>query len=135
MICKQLKIPLAGIVSRNEPYPECKNKLLVINLDSIEGAGTHWVGLIEFDSHYEYCDSYGFDAPEEVIQYIGDKVMLYQNEQLQSINSKKCGWFVLYWAWLRLVQGNSPAIVFKRHINEMTVKRFKRSINRSLKIR
>ncbi len=121
-ICKRLTIPLAGIVSRDSKYPSCKGKLLVINLDSKEGPGTHWVGLIEFPDHYEYFDSFGVDCPEEVSAYCQGKKLLYQNEQMQSLSSENCGWFVILWALIRLSnQTDSIEYVYRTYINEKAV--------------
>ena len=124
-----MKIPLAGIVSRNEPYPQCKDKLLVINLDDKNGPGSHWVGLIEFPSHFEYFDSFGVDCPNEVSQFARGKTLMYQNEQMQSLDSSNCGWFVIVWALIRLRDSvTSIKYVYEKFINEHTVKFLKKSL-------
>ncbi len=121
-ICKRLSIPLAGVVSRNEKYPSCKGKLLVINLDDKAGQGTHWVGLIEFPDHFEYFDSFGVYAPEEVIKFTKGKKLMYQDEQMQSMSSSNCGWFVIIYALVRLNDPSSSIkYVFKKFINERSV--------------
>ena len=128
-IAKIMRIPLAGIVMRNEKYPSAKMKLLVINLDDITGPGTHWVGLIEFPERFIYFDSFGFDAPQEVSNFINSKPLYYNNDVMQSIRTKNCGWFVLYWAFLMLVEKKDPSIIEDDFINEHTVKAFKARVS------
>lgn len=131
-IASRADIPLAGVVSRDQKYPNCLNQLLVINLDSLAGPGTHWCGLIEFSNHFEYFDPFGVVPPTEVVDYCAlaringsTKHVLYQDEQMQDLDSQKCGWYVLLWAWLRLVKKQSTRVVFKKYINEGSVSEFK----------
>ena len=104
-------------------------KLLVINLDDLQGPGTHWCGLIEFPKSFEYFDSYGLDCPTEVTKHIGSKPLYYQNDVMQSLSSDTCGWFVIYWAWLRLIKKHKKSIVEPEYINEDSIKTFRAIVN------
>lgn len=128
-LAHELKIPYEGCWSRDDKGLRlASGKLTVINLDSIEGPGTHWCSIIDFPTHLEYCDSYGGYPPEEVEKLAGDKTILYQNEQLQK-GSARCGWYCLMHGWARLVLKQPITIVHSDYINEKTVERFQATIN------
>ena len=68
----------------------------IINLDSVENAGTHWVCCAP--SHDRsvvwYFDSFGMGQPKEFTS-VG-KPILYNSSQYQNIKSVLCGYYCLY---------------------------------------
>lgn len=73
------------------PKRPFKKECGIINLDSSQNPGTHWVAYAKFNKHIEYFDSYGnLKPPEEFIKYIGSNVFYnYDNEQKR--HSYICG--------------------------------------------
>lgn len=74
--------------------PESKplrNECAIVNLDSSNGPGTHWVAYYKKGSHIEYFDSFGnLQPPNELIDYLGDKIK-YNYIKYQDYNSVNCG--------------------------------------------
>ena len=82
--CKQLKIPLKGIYSRDEARPP-NHSPCIINLDDFGGLGTHWV-CCRHAGEYEYFDSFGLPPPlewENDLTLAGNKTFLRNDNQLQ----------------------------------------------------
>lgn len=100
--CKELKINLVSIVSKNEL---CKLKpktgCYIINLEDSGGNGTHWVSLILFEKISIYFDPFGLIMPSNVIRFCKryGKKLIYSSDQLQHIDSIYCGWFCLYFLY------------------------------------
>ena len=67
----------------------------VVNLDSTEGNGTHWVAYYKNDDECIYFDSFGLDAPIELQQYLGNPYR-YQTFQLQDAEDSICGHLCLH---------------------------------------
>ena len=91
-----LKIPnFKGIYSRDEVMP-ASHTPCIINLDSLENAGTHWVCCAP--SHDRsvvwYFDSFGMGQPKEFTS--AGKPILYNSSQYQNIKSVLCGYYCLY---------------------------------------
>lgn len=93
-----MRIPyFKGVLMRSElrenqnslPRNECG----IINLDDINGPGTHWVAYVKRGHHVKYYDSYGnLPPPREFIKYFGDNVQIdYNYERNQTYNSAICG--------------------------------------------
>ena len=97
--CGRLKIPLKGIFARNERM-EKNHSPCVINLDSLEGTGTHWVCCWFSQNHFEYFDSFGLPPPlewEANIRKWFRKMKTFQrnNFQIQDFPSLKCGYYCI----------------------------------------
>lgn len=71
-----------------QPLPiECG----IINLDSSENSGTHWVAYGKINDYIEYFDSYGnLKPPKEFINYMGSDVY-FNYDNLQKNNLYNCG--------------------------------------------
>lgn len=67
----------------------------VVNLDSREGPGTHWVAYHKEGPSAVYFDSYGLDPPQELSQYL-NSTMRMQTFQLQGPNDVICGHLCLH---------------------------------------
>lgn len=63
----------------------------IVNLDSSNGSGTHWVAYYKNHKFVEYFDSFGnLQPPLEIIQYLGTNIK-YNHKQTQIFNSFNCG--------------------------------------------
>ena len=62
--CGRLKIHLKGSFARNERMGK-NHSPCIINLDSLEGTGTHWVCCWFSQNHFEYFDSFELPPPLE----------------------------------------------------------------------
>jgi hypothetical protein len=73
---------------------------MIINLEDIEtkGGGTHWVCCIRKDNTNFYFDSYGIPCDDDVLQMFANTggKSVYNDKQLQKIDSITCGYFCLY---------------------------------------
>lgn len=65
------------------PKNPFKKECGILNLDSSENLGTHWVAYAKSDNYVEYFDSYGnLKPPMELIRYIGSNISYnYGNKQ------------------------------------------------------
>lgn len=68
----------------------------IVNLDDVEGEGTHWVSYVKRGSRILYFDSVGQSKPPlELIRYFrsdGSSTSIYYNySQLQKLNAYTCG--------------------------------------------
>ena len=97
--CEQLGIPLKGIFARDEKMGK-NHSPCIINLDDLEGVGTHWV-CCWFDGNvFEYFDSFGLPPPLEweknVLKWFPKmKTFLRNNFQIQDALSLRCGYYCL----------------------------------------
>lgn len=64
----------------------------VVNLDTNNNPGTHWVAYYKKGYHVEYYDSFGVQPPPELIEYFGSAcTIFYNSDQQQDINDIICG--------------------------------------------
>lgn len=57
----------------------------IVNLDSLNGDGTHWVCYYKKDKNKYYFDSYGnANPPIELVKYLGKKNIFYNDAQIQN---------------------------------------------------
>ena len=82
------------------------NESLIVNLqDYFSGNGTHWVCIYNDSKsdNVEYFDSFGLVPPNEVIRYMktANKNIIYNDTQIQNINSILCGYYCLYYIMQR----------------------------------
>ena len=77
-----------------------KKECGIINLDSIEGQGTHWVCYRNIDKQMvEYFGPFGLIMPHEIHHYLaksGKKVIFFQDE-IQNRDTVLCGYWCLYY--------------------------------------
>jgi hypothetical protein len=76
----------------NELPPRLRNGFYVLNLNG----QSHWVGLLKNGSKYYYFDSFGFGAPT-VLEKKMSKDYVWNDEDIQHIDSSSCGWYVVCW--------------------------------------
>ena len=69
-----------------------KREAGVVNLDTSDGIGTHWVCYVKNGDEVKYYDSFASPPPLELEHYFGqNSVILYNFEQEQKIDEVTCG--------------------------------------------
>ena len=77
-----------------------KKECGIINLDSIEGQGTHWVCYRNIDKQMvEYFDPFGLIMPHEIHHYLAKsgKKVFYSQDEIQNRDTVLCGYWCLYY--------------------------------------
>ena len=105
-ICKKLGVRLNAIRSKDDlpRLHERRTGLYIINSEDMFGSegGIHWVGLYvnQDDYHKEsvYFDSFGGHPYRQCKEFATSK-LFYNKEQIQDIESKRCGEFVCYFGY------------------------------------
>ena len=72
----------------------------IVNLDDIQGPGTHWVWYRNLDDNFvEYFDPFGLLMPQEIYHYLASsgKRLIYSQDELQNRDSVLCGYWCLYY--------------------------------------
>lgn len=70
----------------------------IINLDSTEGKGTHWVCYSKNKDKIYYFDSFGLDPPLELQKYLKngkDRRIELSTFQIQEFGTHHCGYYCL----------------------------------------
>lgn len=69
------------------------NETAIVNLDSADGEGTHWVCYRKKKDHVLYFDSFGnLRPPTELIKYFGPEANIgYNYKRQQQFDSVICG--------------------------------------------
>lgn len=78
-------------------------KFFVVNLDSSDEPGSHWVAMLISPMpkiYNEYFDSYGLEPAQEIKDYLGANYIM-QRRELQGSKSTVCGQWCMYYVWLR----------------------------------
>lgn len=92
---KRLKIKyFRGVFMRDDLPKKChNNECSIINLDSSEGSGTHWVAYSKRGKEIYYFDSFGdLSPPKELITYFGSDVKIFYNYlNYQKYDTVICG--------------------------------------------
>ncbi len=117
-------------------------KLYILNLDTPDSGGSHWVLLSLVDKQLNlYYDSYSAPPPESVVKFLKSQKKnallspLYINDQ--SIKSLTCGYFCVLMALLIIKRGFTPKQcidLFQNDIqtNERIIEEFARDVLRKL---
>lgn len=72
-------------------HPRYSEKI-ILNLDSNDGNGTHWVCFIKYNKLVQYYDSFGnLPPPKEVISYLKNCSIFFNRVCQQEENSVICG--------------------------------------------
>lgn len=95
-LAKRMRIPFfRGVFMRNTlPASPHMNENAIINLDDVEGPGTHWVAYAKRGDRAMYFDSYGnLQPPKEFVRYIKPyvKKIEYNYSSHQRYNQTICG--------------------------------------------
>lgn len=107
-LCKKFGVDLVACLSKQElPIRKFKPGGYIINLDNIDGAGTHWTALfIKPDGLAIYFDSFGCVYPLEVKQFCLKSKRIYNviwsQTQIQDIAQESCGYFcIMFLHWIQ----------------------------------
>ena len=102
---------LRGIYSRDQLPKKIRKECEIINLDDIQGPGTHWVCYRNLDSVLgkpvvEYFDPFGLIMPNEALKYFNTaspsgKRIVYSMDEIQNRNTVLCGYWCLYYLFER----------------------------------
>ena len=92
-----------GIYSRDNLPQKIKKECGIINLDDMQGPGTHWVCYRNLDSVVEYFDPFGLIMPNEALKYFrsSGKHIVYSLDEIQNRNTVLCGYWCLYYLFER----------------------------------
>ena len=77
-----------------------KKEYGIINLDSIEGQGTHWVCYRNIDKQMvEYFDPFGLIMPHKFITTLQnlEKKVIFSQDEIQNRDTVLCGYWCLYY--------------------------------------
>ena len=110
---------LRGIYSRDALPKKIRKECGIINLDDIQGPGTHWVCYRNLDSFVEYFDPFGLIMPKEALVYFrtSGKRIVYSMDEIQNRSTVFCGYWCLYYL-LERQRGNSIlAIIHNPHFD------------------
>lgn len=100
-LVKSLKINhFQGVFMRdNLPNNPKDREVGIVNLDSSNGIGTHWVCYSKNKNNLYYFDSFGLNPPEEIINYLKgkdkNKIIELSSFQIQKFNTHHCGYYCL----------------------------------------
>lgn len=75
-----------------------KNGSMIINLDDVEGDGTHWSVIIVEDGIATYIDSFAQPPPKDVLKFLSriSNKGYFNVNCIQKLNSSKCGYYCMY---------------------------------------
>jgi hypothetical protein len=71
--------------------PQNKKLFCIVNYDTSEKSGSHWVAIVKDNNIVFYFDSYGIYPLKEVKQRYPNKKIIYNDYAVQKINSNICG--------------------------------------------
>lgn len=89
-----------------------RNECAIVNMDGIEGEGTHWTAYIKRDNEIIYFDSYGsLPPPPELIRYFhsgneSNIELIYNYDVIQNFNSYRCGHYCLLFLYNYFLSSN-----------------------------
>lgn len=87
---------------RNDlPLRSFDNECAVINLDDMNGPGTHWVAYYKKNGVAYYFDSFGnLRPPLELIKYLGSAIkIVYNYKKYQKYDTVICGHLCLHFLY------------------------------------
>jgi hypothetical protein len=95
-ICKSMKIPLKGVIMKDE-INELNLGNWVVNLQNSNQNGSHWCCLILTKTEAFYFDSFGASPPEQLYNFILHHYgkVPFNNFIVQNIKSILCGYFCI----------------------------------------
>ena len=78
-----------------------KNKSLIINTDTHNLPGTHWVAILSRDNEAYFFDPFGFQPIPEIASWLNRhfKKWTFNKRQVQPTTSDYCGYFCLYFLY------------------------------------
>ena len=110
---------LRGIYSRDRLPNKIKKECGIINLDDVQGPGTHWVCYRNLDSVVEYFDPFGLIMPSLALKYFNTsgKHIVYSIDEIQNRNTVLCGYWCLYYLLERQNGKNILDVIHNPHFD------------------
>ena len=117
---------LRGIYSRDGLPKKIRKECGIINLDDIQGPGTHWVCYRNIDSVVgslpvvEYFDPFGLIIPNEALRYFNTsgKQIVYSMDEIQNCNTVLCGYWCLYYLLERQLGSDILDVIHNPHFDD-----------------
>ena len=109
-----------GIYSRNGLPNKIKKECGIINLDDIQGPGTHWVCYRNINNVVEYFDPFGLIMPNEALEYFNTsgKRIVYSMDEIQNRNTVLCGYWCLYYLFERQKGKSILDVIHNPHFDD-----------------
>lgn len=87
-----------GVFSRDNLPKKIEKKSYVVNMDTEDQSGTHWVCVHNLTDKCIYFDSFGIDPPPLIIDFMktSDKQLMNNDKRIQDLKSIACGYFCIY---------------------------------------
>jgi hypothetical protein len=98
-----------GVYCRNSlPRKPWSYECGILNLDTVEGGGTHWTAYIKDHEDAYYYDSFGnLSPPKELISYLHSSSVYYNRQQDQQFGTVICGQLCLQFLYLNTSKHNN----------------------------
>ena len=114
-----------GIYSRDGLPYKIRKECGIINLDDIQGPGTHWVCYRNLDSVLgkpvvEYFDPFGLRMPNEALEYFrtARKRIVYSMDETQNRNTVLYGYWCLYYLFERQKGKSILDVIHNPHFDD-----------------
>ena len=90
-----------GVYSRDRLPRKIRKECGIINLDDIQGTGTHWVCYKNLTDVMEYFDPFGLIMPNEALKYFNTaspsgRQIVYSIDEIQNRSTVLCVYWCLY---------------------------------------
>ena len=128
-----LKAQYLGCFS-SDNYPKTLNEFefFIVNKDSSEEKGSHWMLVISGEKEVEFFDSCGTDEEfvKKFLRFKQQTVCVFNKTPVQPINSNSCGQFCIFFAHKRLLnKDQSFRTVINRCFSQDQEKNNKKVLN------
>ena len=123
-----------GIYSRDGLPRKIRKECGIINLDDMQGPGTHWVCYRNIDGGsaspqnppdawinvVEYFDPFGLIMPNEALKYFrtANKPVVYSMDEIQNRNTVLCGYWCLYYLFERQRGKSILEVIHNPHFDD-----------------
>ena len=116
-----------GIYSRDGLPKKIRKECGIINLDDIQGPGTHWVCYRNLapatrnkNGVVEYFDPFGLIMPNEALEYFrtSGKCIVYSMDEIQNRSTVLCGYWCLYYLFERQKGKSILDVIHNPHFDD-----------------
>ena len=109
-----------GIYSRDGLPHAIRKECGIINLDEIQGPGTHWGCYRNLDNVVEYFDPFGLIMPNETLKYFSTarKQIVYSMDEIQNRSTVLCGYWCLYYLFERQKGTSLLDVIHNPHFDD-----------------
>ena len=109
-----------GIYSRDGLPHAIRKECGIINLDEIQGPGTHWGCYRNLDNVVEYFDPFGLIMPNEALKYFrtAREQLVYSMDEIQNRSTVLCGYWCLYYLFERQKGTSLLDVIHNPHFDD-----------------